>query len=153
MFGEIYTTLNFLWLQRKNFVALCTDDWNTAVSFDDSLKDFNGTLSNRAPIAYNFYPVRTRHVCPKFSCKNGSVFWNLFTLWCSDDFERTETPRKRIINFPGQFLYIASLYRFPKAKSFYIQQMKLDCVTKTSDDEMYPRAAIRLAVFRLFSIR
>jgi hypothetical protein len=38
----------------KKIATSCTDDLDTPVSFYKRLKDFNGTLSNRAPVSPNF---------------------------------------------------------------------------------------------------
>jgi hypothetical protein len=146
-FLEDLHNLKSVWLQRKNVVDSCTDDLDTPVSFDNRLKDFNGTLSIRAPILYNVSPETECHVCPRFLFDNGPIFRNLFTVWCSFDCEGIETHSK----FPRTLLVRLLPSKFPQSKSCYIQQVKLDCAT--SDGEMYPEAAIILVVFESFRSR
>jgi hypothetical protein len=61
----ILRNCKFVWLQRKIFVAACTDDFNTSVSFENRVKDLNGGVYNCAPISYNVSFERTRRVCPR----------------------------------------------------------------------------------------
>jgi hypothetical protein len=69
--------------------------------FDNSLRDYNGTLYIRPPILRNFSPERKHHVCPRFLFNNGPIFRNLFAIWYNVDYEGIEL--KHTLNFPGHF--------------------------------------------------
>jgi hypothetical protein len=59
---------------RCNFVAPCTDDFDTPVSCDNHPKDFRGHPSEGSPVSSSVSSERTSRVCPLFLLKYEPVF-------------------------------------------------------------------------------
>ena len=85
-------------------MAMCTDDFDTPVSWDNCFKDIFGHASKRAPILSNVSSERTRRVLFRFLSITEPVDRNFATSRCIVDFEGTETPGNRVLNLLRHFL-------------------------------------------------
>lgn len=79
--------VNLYDFKRSNFLAARTNDLDTPVSCDNSLKDVRGDASNRAPISSNVHSERKRRVFCHFLVNIEPIVRRVFTICCIIDLE------------------------------------------------------------------
>jgi hypothetical protein len=99
------TVICYYGFKWSSFVAMCTDDFETPVSWDNCFKDIFGHASKRAPMSSSVSSERTRRVLFRFLSITEPVVRNFATRRCIVDFEGTETPGNRARNLLRHFLY------------------------------------------------